>query len=188
MSESVGSEINIESELAIPTIDTTFTAIVAVAENGVIGRDGAMPWHIPEDLAHFREKTMGHPVIMGRVTYESIVDGLGEPLPGRTSIVLTNSEMDTPVNVITASNIGTAIAEADICARGRHSTDQAFVAGGASIYTQLLPAVDRLVVTRVHDEPCGDAYFPDWDRSEWTETARDEHEDYSFIEYERPSE
>ncbi len=82
-----------EDDLALNTIEIDLTAIVAVAENGVIGRDGEMPWHIPEDLEHFREKTMGHPVIMGRVTYESIVDAIGEPLPGRTSIVLTNSEL-----------------------------------------------------------------------------------------------
>lgn len=166
------------------TTNVDFTAIVAVADNGVIGRGGAMPWHIPEDLEHFREETIGHPVIMGRVTYESIVKSIGKPLHGRTSIVLTNQTLETPANVVCVDSIGAALTEADIASKGRHHTDQAFIAGGATVYSQLLPAVSRLVVTQVHDEPTGDAYF-EWDRSDWTEMSRDEQDGYTFLEYER---
>ncbi|WP_276253449.1 dihydrofolate reductase [Halomontanus rarus] len=164
-------------------------AIAAVAENGVIGKDGDMPWHIPEDMAHLKAETTGHPIIMGRVTYESILAGLGEPLPGRTSIVLTSRDLETPENVVIATDLEEALTEAATAARERHDTDRIFVAGGATVYEQLLPETDRLIITEVHDDPDGDTYFPAIDPERWRETSREDHEDdgggFSFVEYVR---
>lgn len=166
--------------------DLELVAIVAVARNGVIGVDGGMAWHIPTDMKHFKRETTGHPVIMGRVTYESIVAGLGEPLPERTSIVLTSRNLDTPANVIVANGVDEAIAASERAARERHDgTDRVFVAGGASVYEQFLPAVDRLQVTEVDRAPDGDAYFPEIDPETWREVDRDERDEVTFLEYER---
>jgi len=103
-----------------------------------------MPWHIPEDLRHFKEATMGHPVIMGRVTYEGILETLGEPLPGRTTVVLTSRDLETPEGAVVAHGLESAIDRAETAARERHDADRIFVAGGATVYRQFLPAVDRL--------------------------------------------
>ncbi|MFC3959979.1 dihydrofolate reductase [Halovivax cerinus] len=171
-----------------PTIETELelVAIVAVAENGVIGVDGGMPWHIPEDMAHFKRETTGHPVIMGRVTYESIVAGLGEPLPDRTSIVLTSRDLETPEDVVVVDGIEAAVRAAERADRDRHDrSGRAYVAGGASVYEQFLPAVDRLVVTEVDRSPDGDAFFPEIDPAVWREIARDERDAVTFLEYER---
>ncbi|MFD1564647.1 dihydrofolate reductase [Haloarchaeobius amylolyticus] len=166
--------------------DRELVAIVAVADNGVIGNDGDMPWHIPADLKHFKETTMDHPVIMGRVTYEGILETLGEPLPGRTTIVLTSRDLETPDNTVVAHDLEDALAKAEIAARERHDgVDRVFVAGGATIYEQFLPAVDRLIITEVHDEPDGDTYFPEWDRKSFREVSRDEHDGFAFVEYTR---
>ncbi|TYL36622.1 dihydrofolate reductase [Natronococcus pandeyae] len=162
--------------------DLELAAIVAVAENGVIGNDGGMPWHLPEDLQHFKETTMDHPVIMGRVTYEGILEALGEPLPGRTTIVLTSRTLEAPENAVVAGSLEEALEAAD----ERHDgTDTAFVAGGATVYEQFMPAVDRLIVTEVHDDPEGDTQFPDWDREAWAEVERDERDGFAFVEYVR---
>ncbi|RQG89001.1 dihydrofolate reductase [Natrarchaeobius halalkaliphilus] len=166
--------------------DRELVAIVAVAENGVIGRDGEMPWHVPADLEHFKSKTMDHPVIMGRVTYEGILEQLEEPLPGRTSIVLTSRDFATPERTVTVSGFEEALRAAERVARDRHDgTDRIFVGGGATVYDGLFPAVDRLVVTEIHDEPDGDTHFPDWDRSRWREVDRDERDGFGFVEYVR---
>ena len=166
--------------------DLELVGIVAVAENGIIGRDGEMPWHIPEDLAHFKRQTTGHPIIMGRITYESILEALGKPLPDRTSIVLTSRSLETPDNAIVASSLTEAVVAAERAAAERHGgTKRAFVAGGATVYEQFLPALDRLVVTEVQDRPDGDTSFPTWDRTAWTTVERDEHDGFAFIEYVR---
>jgi dihydrofolate reductase len=165
--------------------DHELVAIVAVADNGVIGKDGDMPWHIPEDLRHFKEATMGHPVIMGRVTYEGILETLGEPLPGRTTVVLTSRDLETPEGAVVAHGLESAIDRAETAARERHDADRIFVAGGATVYRQFLPAVDRLVVTEVHDDPDGDTSFPEWDRAEWKIVSRDERDGFAFLEYVR---
>ena len=177
-----------QSNTAALETDLELVGIVAVAENGVIGRDGEMPWHIPEDLAHFKRHTIGHPVIMGRVTYEAILEALGEPLPGRTTIVLTRqgADLETPAHVVVAGDLESALAAAETAARGRHDgTDRAFVAGGATIYEQFFSALDRLVLTEVHDTPEGDAFFPDWDRESWTRTACENRDGFSFFEFVR---
>ncbi|MDF9746536.1 dihydrofolate reductase [Natrinema salsiterrestre] len=170
----------------VPSVETDreLVAIVAVADNGVIGRDGDMPWHIPADLTHFKETTMDCPVIMGRVTYEGILETLGEPLPGRTTVVLTSRDLETPENAMVAHGLEAAVETAETAARERHGdADRIFVAGGATVYEQFLPAVDRLVVTEVHDDPDGDTYFPEWDREEWRELERDDRGGFAFVEY-----
>ncbi|MDY6761811.1 MAG: dihydrofolate reductase [Candidatus Nanohaloarchaea archaeon] len=156
--------------------------IAAVARNGVIGKDRDIPWRYPEDWEHFKETTMGHPVIMGRVTYEGIVDGLGEPLPGRTNIVLGHEEMDVPDGVVNVHGIDAAVnAAADTGA------DTAYVAGGASVYEQFLERglVDRMVITEIPEEPDGDTYFPDWDEDRWEDVRREELDDLVIVTYER---
>ena len=165
--------------------DLELVAIVAVADNGVIGSEGGMPWHIPADLQQFKETTMDHPVIMGRVTYEGFLETLGEPLPGRTTIVLTSQDLETPAGVVVANGLGAAIEAAERVAREIHDTDRAFVAGGATVYEQFLPTIDRLVLTEVHDDPDGDTSFPVWDREAFREASRDERDGFAFVEYVR---
>ena len=167
--------------------DRELVAIVAVAENGVIGRDGEMPWHLPEDLAHFKETTMDHPVIMGRVTYEGILEALGEPLPGRTTVVLTSRDLETPEHAVVANDLEEALDAAVTAADERHGgAGRIFVAGGATIYEQFLPVVDRLILTEILEEPEGDTFFPQWDReNSWEERSRDDHDGFSFLEYVR---
>jgi dihydrofolate reductase len=159
------------------------TIVAAVAANGVIGADGEMPWHYPADLRHFKQLTMGHPVILGRVTYETIADRIGGPLPGRTSVVLTRS----PDRVDTSSprvRVATTVEEAVECARETDASE-AFVAGGASVYEQFLPVADRMVLTEVHETHEGDTTFPGWDEENWQELERDERAALSFVTYRR---
>ncbi|GAA0224213.1 dihydrofolate reductase [Halobacterium noricense] len=153
--------------------------IAAVAENGVIGSDGDMPWHYPEDLGHFKETTMGHPVIMGRTTYDSIAGQIGGPLPGRTNVVLSRSSPDLPEDVLLVHGVEEAIdavTELD---------DTAFVIGGATVYEQFLPRADEMIITEIHEQYEGDTRFPEWDLKEWRETERDERDELDFVRYER---
>ncbi|MFB6213002.1 MAG: dihydrofolate reductase [Candidatus Nanohaloarchaea archaeon] len=153
--------------------------IAAVAENGVIGRDGDIPWHYPEDLEHFRETTMGSPVVMGSGTYRSL-PAEARPLDGRKNIVLTRSGIDAPESVEQANSLDEAWRIARKTGSGR-----AFVIGGASVYEQALPEADRMIITEVHDEPEGDTFFPDWNGSNWKEVEREDHGEFSFVTYER---
>jgi dihydrofolate reductase len=157
----------------------TVVLIAAVAENGVLGRGGTMPWHYPEDLRQFQETTMGHPVVLGRRTFESILDRLDEPLPGRTNLVLTTRDLDFPAGAMAVGSVEEALAAAS------ERSEVVYVAGGASVYRQLLPLADRLVITEIHECYEGDARFPEYDRSEWVERDRDDREELSFVEYER---
>ncbi|ELY69524.1 dihydrofolate reductase [Natrinema versiforme] len=175
-----------EARDALSATDRDLVAIAAVADNGVIGADGDMPWHVPADLQHFKETTTDHPVIMGRVTYEGILETLGEPLPGRTTVVLTNQDLETPEGAVVAHDLEDAVDAAETAARERHEdADRIFVAGGATVYEQFLPAVDRLVLTEIHDAHEGDTYFPDWDRDAFDEASRDERDGFAFVEYVR---
>jgi len=134
------------------------TLIAAVAENGVIGDRNALLWHISEDLKRFRQLTTGHPVIMGRKTFES----LGRPLPGRTNIVVTRTR--TAVEGCTAvDSLEEAIRRASAAPGGEES----FIIGGAQLYAQALPVVERLRLTVVEHPYEGDTRFPEWDRSAW---------------------
>lgn len=141
----------------------TVSLIVAVAENGVIGLDGRLPWMLPDDLRHFKRVTMGHTLIMGRKTFESI----GRALPGRRSIVLSRDPTFKPTDVTPASDLPCAIAAA--------GGDDTFVIGGASLYREALLVADRLYVTRVHATLEGDVHFPPVDGAVWHLVERTEH-------------
>ncbi|HQR19403.1 MAG TPA: dihydrofolate reductase [Burkholderiaceae bacterium] len=138
--------------------------IVARARNGVIGKDNAMPWKIPGEQAYFKRVTMGHPIIMGRRTWQSI----GRPLPGRRSIVVSrNAAFKAPGAAVVAS-LDAALA---LCT----GTDEAFVIGGAELYRIALPRADRLLITEIDHEFDGDTFFPAPDAAQWKEAARDHH-------------
>ena len=154
--------------------------VAAVAENGVVGNDGGMPWHYPEDLAHFKNLTTGHPVILGRRTFESIVDRLGEPLPDRLNVVLSTQDLDLPAGAVQAESTDEAV---EIAAETESSV--AYVVGGASVYEALLPETDRLHLTEIPESPAGDTHFPDWDRSNWELLDREERGELIFLTYER---
>lgn len=151
--------------------------IVAMTRDGVIGDKGKIPWHIREDLQRFKRLTMGHPIIMGRRTYESI----GKLLPGRTNIVLTQSP-----NLITSPEVlrfGSLKAALDHC-RERNE-ELVFIIGGSRVYEAALPIADKLFITEVHHTVAGDTMFPAYDRTAWTETARKDRPECSFVEYVR---
>jgi dihydrofolate reductase len=141
--------------------------IAAVAENGVIGRGNDLPWHLPLDLKRFRNLTMGHHLLMGRKTFESI----GRALPGRTTVVLTRSAFQSPPGVLTASSLEKAVDMAQ--ATGE---EEAFVVGGGEIYHLALPLADRLYLTRIHAVVAGDTFFPPLDLDLWRLLSSERHE------------
>ncbi|HEV7372666.1 dihydrofolate reductase [Arenibaculum sp.] len=154
--------------------------VAAVAANGVIGRDNGLPWRIPADLRHFKALTLGKPVVMGRHTFVSI----GRPLPGRLNIVLTRG---APIGgVVTAASPAQAVAAAEAAGAG-----EAMVIGGEQVYRLFMDRADRIYLTEVHAEVEGDARFPAFERTAWTETARDdrpaegETPAYSFVTLDR---
>ena len=160
--------------------------VVAVADNGVIGRGNALPWDLPDDLQHFKQTTMGRPIIMGRKTFESI----GRPLPGRLNIILTrDSTWHTPgVSVATSMEQAIEIAERQALIDGAHSV---VVIGGAEVYRQALPFTSRVFLTRVHGNVHGDAFFNLDQIESWRELSRIEvsagernSHDFSVIELE----
>ncbi|MCA0231789.1 MAG: dihydrofolate reductase [Bacteroidetes bacterium] len=140
--------------------------IVAVAQNGVIGRDNQLIWHLPNDLKQFKRLTTGHPIIMGRKTFESI----GKPLPNRTSIVITRSKEWAYEGVIVVHSMEEAIAAAQAT-----QTEEAFVIGGAEIYRVAFPLADKLYLTEVKADFEGDAYFEPINPNEWKEISRVSH-------------
>ncbi|MCW9001841.1 MAG: dihydrofolate reductase [Rhodospirillales bacterium] len=142
--------------------------IVAMSENGVIGRDGGLPWRIPGDLKFFKAMTMGKPMVMGRKTFASI----GKPLPGRTNIVVTRDRGFTSEGVVVAHDLDGALSLAHD-AMEDPANEEAMIIGGAQIYEQALPRADRLYVTEVHQHVKGDTRFPDFDRLEWVEVSRE---------------
>jgi dihydrofolate reductase len=144
--------------------------IVAMAENRMIGLDGAMPWHISADLKYFKRVTMGAPVIMGRKTFQSI----GRALPGRTNIVITRGHDFADEGIDVVHDLEAAIRKADaICLiEGR---EEVFVIGGAQIYELSLAAADRIYLTEIHAAPPGDTAFPELDPEAWKEVSRDAH-------------
>ncbi len=161
--------------------------VAAVAGNGVIGHAGGLPWRLKSDLQHFRTLTFGHPVLMGRKTYQSI----GRPLPGRTNIVVTRDRgfCAPGVLVVPSLEAGLEAARGDALRRG---VDAIMIIGGADIYAQTMPLASRLEITRVHAQPPGDALFPPIVETEWRETARREGEasaqdeaTFTFISYAR---
>lgn len=142
------------------------TLVVAAAENDVIGRDGALPWHLPADLARFKRATLGHPVLMGRRTHESI----GRPLPDRTNIVLTRRPGYEAPGCTVVHGLDDAIRAGEAT-----GSDELMVIGGAAIYASMLPVADRILLTRVHAELEGDTRFPELGPG-WEEHARERRE------------
>ena len=136
--------------------------IVAMAKNRVIGINNTLPWHLPADLKHFKALTMGHHIVMGRKTYESI----GRPLPGRTSVVVTRNPELKIEGCIVAHSLEQGIAACD-------GDDEIFVIGGADLYAHALPIADKLLITEIQMDVPGDAYFPDFRRDEWQEISRE---------------
>jgi dihydrofolate reductase len=157
------------------------TLILARARNGVIGAKGGLPWHLPEDLAFFKRTTMGHPIVMGRRTWESI----GRPLPGRRSIVVTRDRSFAATGAEVVHSLDEAIA---LCA----GVDEIFVIGGAQLYAEALPRADRLLLTEIAAEFDGDTYLPAPSPATWAETGRDAHPptdqrpfQFDFVDYRR---
>jgi dihydrofolate reductase len=144
--------------------------LAAVADNGVIGRDNALPFRQSTDLKRFKSLTMGKPVLMGRKTYLSI----GKPLPGRTNIVVSRNGGFAAPGIVVASSLDAALttARGDALRRG---VDEVVVIGGTDIFKQSMTLADRIEITHVHTRPAGDTHFPAIDASRWREEARSEH-------------
>lgn len=155
----------------------TVTLVAAVGANGVIGAAGGLPWRLPEDLAHFKALTLGHPMIMGRTTFESI----GRVLPGRTTIVITGQADWTADGVEVAGSLDAALAHA------AELDDEVFVVGGGQVYAEVLDRglVDLLSITRVADAPEGDTFFPPIDWEGWREVGRVPHAGFDIVTYQR---
>ena len=153
--------------------------VAAVAANGVIGKHGQLPWHLPEDLKHFKRLTSGHPVIMGRRTWES----LGKPLPGRDNIVVTHKQGYDAPGAAVANSLEAALA---LCA----GEPVAFVIGGSQLFAESMSFAAGLIMTEIYRDFQGDTWFPDYDRSKWRETQREAHTAgdgmrFDFVLYER---
>lgn len=155
--------------------------VVAKSDNDVIGRDGDLPWRLSADLRHFKATTLGHPLVMGRKTHESI----GRPLPGRLNIVVTRQADYPAAGCRLAASLDEAL---DVA----HPATEIMVIGGASLYAAALPRAERIFLTEVHAQISGDTHFPPLDRDDWRELARERHEadeandyDYSFVVLER---
>ena len=155
--------------------------ICAASQNGVIGIENRLPWKLPADLKRFKALTMNHPVIMGRKTFESI----GKPLPGRTNIVVSKQKGFQTCGALVAGSLEEALR---LC----ENAEEAFVIGGASLYQQALPMVDKIYLTRIHQDFEGDSYFPELDKSAWRETSHEDFQPekenkypYSFLTFEK---
>ncbi len=151
----------------------TITVLAAVGANLAIGRDGEMPWHLPADLAHFKATTMGRVMVMGRKTYESI----GRALPGRRTIVITRQAGWQASSVEVAHSLPEALSLA--------GPADVFVVGGSEVYKQAMPFADQMLLTEIEQSPQGDAFFPAFTAEDWLETARDRHDGFAFVTYER---
>jgi dihydrofolate reductase len=163
--------------------------IVAVAENGVIGSSGTIPWRLKTDLQRFKTLTLGKPIVMGRKTFVS----LRRPLPGRTNIVVTHDASFRAAGAVVTTSLADARAVATGDALRRLATEIAVI-GGAEIYAQWMEYADRLEITEVHAKPAGDTYFATIDAAVWEEVARvrnaagpDDSADFSFVTYRRRS-
>jgi dihydrofolate reductase len=156
------------------------TLVAAVAANRVIGTGGALPWRLPGDLKHFKALTLGHPIVMGRKTWES----LGRALPGRENIVVTRTLGYEAPGAHVASSLEAALA---MCV----DEPTVFVIGGGELYAAALPLADAMVLTEIHRDYDGDAHFPPYDRTAWRETERKPQAGtdglrFDFVQYVRP--
>lgn len=159
----------------------TVSLICAVSENGVIGRDNTLPWHLPADLKHFRKLTMGHPIIMGRKTHQSI----GRALPGRTNIVITRQEDFRSNDCLIVHSLSEALTTCQ-------KEEEVFVIGGASVYREAFEQAHRLFLTKIHENFEGDTFLPTVDERIWRLTHREDFEAddknpfaYSFLTLEK---
>jgi dihydrofolate reductase len=171
------------ANVTAPGGGTRVYLVAAVASNGVIGAGNRMPWHLAEDLKHFKELTLGHPVIMGRKTFESIFAALGKPLPGRENIVVSR----TPGLEIEGASIASSIEGALAFCIGEPVV---FVIGGGEIYKAALPLADGIVMTEIRKDYEGDTKFPEYDRGDFRETQRKPQASssgipFDFVLYER---
>ncbi|HEY1642792.1 MAG TPA: dihydrofolate reductase [Streptosporangiaceae bacterium] len=167
----------------------TVALIVAASANDVIGRGRTLPWHLPDDLRRFKRLTAGHPIVLGRLTHESIVARLGRPLPGRTSVVVSSQPPATAEDgVIWATSVAAALAAARA---GSLNGGEVFVGGGTSVYEQALPHADRIYLTRLHRDVDGDTAMPPGWLDGFTLVAREDRDietpggGYSWLDYER---
>lgn len=167
--------------------ETMLSIIVAMDKNNVIGRSkqNDMPWHLPNDLQHFKRKTTGHTIIMGRKTFES----LGRVLPNRTHVVLTRTHYDAPDGVIVMHDINELL---QFVKNNETEEEEFFVIGGGNLFTQLLPYIDRMYITHIDESFVGDVTFPTFDETEWKKVScekgvKDDKNpyDYYFLTYER---
>lgn len=157
--------------------------LVAMGKNHVIGFENDMPWHLPEDLKYFKEKTTGHTIIMGRKTYDSI----GRVLPNRRSVVLTRQKLDFPKEIEVIRDIN------QIYQWNKANPDQElFIIGGGNLYNQVLPYADRMYITEIDENFEGDTFFPTFEANEWTLTSKvkgernnDNPYEYYFLQYDR---
>lgn len=161
----------------------TVALIVAVAENGVIGREGGLPWRLSGDLRYFKSVTMGKPIIMGRKTFDSI----GRPLPGRPNLIISRNPAFTAEGADVFENLDAAVRHAESL-----TDEEIMVIGGAGLYAAALAIADRIYLTEVHAAVDGDVTFPSFDRNDWVETSREQNVagekddyDHSFVVLDR---
>lgn len=151
--------------------------VVAIGKNREIGKNGKLLWHIPDDLKRFKALTLGHPVIMGRKTFESIISILGKPLPDRTNIVITRDKAWQHENVLVFSSLEDALAKAR-----ELDQEEVHIGGGAELYKQALPFVDRLYLTLIDDTKEADTYFPEYEQ-EFTKKISEETREHEGLKY-----
>ncbi|OGE80169.1 MAG: hypothetical protein A2660_02460 [Candidatus Doudnabacteria bacterium RIFCSPHIGHO2_01_FULL_45_18] len=153
--------------------------IAAVSKNGVIGKADALPWYIPEDLKHFKQMTTGKACLMGKRTFDSIMNRLKKPLPERESIVVSRqTDWQPPEGVKVFHSLEEALKYLE-----HHK--EVMVIGGGQVYSQTIDKADKLILTEVHKEIDGDVLFPKFDKSLWNEVFREDHPEFSFVEYEK---
>ena len=154
-------------------ISSIVSLVVARADNGIIGKGGALPWRLPDDLRRFKQLTLGKPVVMGRKTWESLPK---KPLPGRENIVVTRDPGFRAEGAVVVHSLDEALARA---------ADEICVIGGVEIFREALPRATRIHLTEVHADVDGDTRMPGFDPAAWRETAREDHESYSYVTLER---
>lgn len=157
--------------------------IVAMTEEGIIGRGNDLPWHIPEDLKHFKKTTLSNIILMGRKTFESI----GKPLPGRKNFILTSDPEKIPQQVRDQENIFIFPSFTDAAGAASSMAEELYIIGGASVYRDTIKYADRLYVSKVKMNYPGDVYFPEYDKSEWVLEGDEDYQDFTLEIYERKS-
>src|SRR3989344_6277817 len=154
----------------------SISLIAAVAKNGVIGHENDLPWYLPEDLKKFKELTTGHPVLMGRKTFDSVMRRLGKPLPNRLNILITrDKDHKVPPEVIVYTDLQQAIED--------YKDKKLFIGGGGQIFEQTIDKADTLYITHVDFESKGDSFFPKIDPNIWVPAQEEKHENFSFVIY-----